>query len=108
MNDPVYKQLRELSWRRKLTEAEEAELHKYFAEHPEAMEDWELEGELNHLLEHLPEAPAVSSNFTARVLQAVELEMAAQDREHSRKNPTGWRSVWGKWLPKLAAACLVP
>ncbi|MDB6066981.1 MAG: hypothetical protein JWR26_3189 [Pedosphaera sp.] len=107
MNDPVYKQLRELSWRRKLTEAEEVELHKYLAEHPEAKEDWELEGELNHLLEQLPEAPAVASNFTARVLKAVEMETATQEREHVRqRNLTSWRPAWS-WLPKMAVACLV-
>jgi hypothetical protein len=107
MNDPVYKRLRELSWRRRLAEAEEAELQSYLTEHPEAKEDWEREGELNHLLEHLPEAPPVASNFTARVLQAVELEAAAQEREHVRQGKgSGW---WlpANWVRKAAAVCLV-
>jgi hypothetical protein len=34
--DPVYNRLRELSWRRPLTENEQAELRAWVAAHPEA------------------------------------------------------------------------
>lgn len=102
--DLLYHRLRELSWRRKLTDAEEAELRTWLAAHPEAQPDWEVEAGLNEALEGLPDAP-VASNFTARVLQAVELEAA---REARRPGWT-WR-VWEwpvGWLPKAALAALL-
>jgi len=102
-DDSAYNRLRELNWRRRLTDAEAAELQKYLAAHPEAKQEWESETELTQLLEQLPEAPPVASNFTARVLQAVEREAAARPRA------TGW-PAWlmsvQRWLPKAAAACL--
>jgi hypothetical protein len=104
MNDPAYNRFHELIWRRRLTEAEAVELQKFLTEHPEAKEEWESDAELNQLMEHLPEAPLVASNFTALVLQAVEREAGAKAR------PSGGRSVSGfvrRWLPKLAAASVV-
>lgn len=102
MNDLVYIRLRELSWQRKLTEAEEAELQKHLAGHPEAKADWEAEAELNQLLDGLPDAPPVASNFTALVLQAAARESTARARN------SGW-FAWPlrNWLPKTAAACLL-
>jgi hypothetical protein len=102
MNDPVYNHLRELSWRRKLTEAEESQLQAWLTANPEAREEWEAEAGLNHLLEALPEAPAVSSNFTALVQQAVERENAALAR--SARNG---RRKWWQWLPRAAVATAV-
>jgi hypothetical protein len=104
MNDPAYNRLRELNWRRRLTETEAAELRNYLAAHPEAKEEWESEAELNQLLAQLPEAPPVASNFTARVLQAVEREAAAKSGVMGR--PTWWKSIQ-RWLPKAAVACLM-
>jgi len=103
MNDADYQQLRELSWRRKLTEAEDAELQKYLAAHPEGKADWETDAELNRFLDGLPAAPPVASNFTAQVIQAVERETAVPARAK------GWLSRWRlrSWLPRAAAACLV-
>src|SRR5258708_22422771 len=103
MNDAGYQQLLELSWRRKLTGAEEAELQKYLAAHPEAKAEWETDADLNRFLDGLPAAPPVASNFTARVVQAVERETAVPARAE------GWfaRGVFRNWLPKAAAACLV-
>jgi hypothetical protein len=100
MNDPVYNDLRELSWRRKLTEAEEAQLQAWLTANPDARAEWEAEAVLNQLLAELPEAPAVSSNFTALVLQAVERDAAAPTRA-SRTNRHWW-SVW-RWLPRAGA-----
>ena len=87
-NDPIYNRLRELSWRRELTAAEEAELRAWLAAHPEAQADWEAEAGLNEALRQLPDAP-VPSNFTARVLQAVEREAALRERRRGAR----WR-VW--------------
>jgi hypothetical protein len=56
--------------------------------------------ELRELLSRLPDAP-VSSNFTARVMQAVEREesMAARTR--------GWHWNWHTLLPRAAAAAVM-
>jgi anti-sigma-K factor RskA len=56
--------------------------------------------ELRELLSRLPDAP-VSSNFTARVMQAVEREesLAARTR--------GWRWNWHALLPRAAAAAVM-
>ena len=105
MNEQDHSQWHELIWRRKLNEAETAELQKFLAAHPEAREELLGETGLNDLLERLPEAPAVSSNFTALVLQAVERDAAAQARERTKGGFAG-RIIW-RWLPKAAVAGLV-
>jgi anti-sigma factor RsiW len=102
-NDPLYHPLRELSWRRKLTAAEAAELRAWLAAHPEARADWETEAGLNDALGRLPNAP-VGSNFTACVLQAVERDAAVELRRRERR----WRFSWRlRWLPQAAAAAVV-
>ncbi len=100
MNDPVYQELRELNWRRGLTESEAARLRELLAVHPEAREDWELEASLSRALTQLPAAPPVASNFTAQVLRAVEREASARDRADA-KSVGAWRSLWS-WLPRAA------
>ncbi|HOX58348.1 MAG TPA: hypothetical protein P5205_14920 [Candidatus Paceibacterota bacterium] len=100
-NEPIYNRLRELSWRRKLTAAEEAELRAWLAAHPEARADWEAEAGLEAALRRLPDA-TVPSNFTARVLQEVERESKAVPRR-----PERWTWPWLHWLPKAALAASV-
>ena len=97
-NDPIINQLREQSWRRKLTGAEEAQMRAWLAAHPEAQADWDTEAGLNVALDRLPDV-AVPSNFTARVLQAAERETAAELRQGERRRPF-WRRL--RWLPKVA------
>ena len=70
MNEADFNRLLETAMRRPLTAAEEARLQAYLAEDPAAKALWEEEAALNRLLHHLPDAP-LASNFTARVLQAV-------------------------------------
>ena len=94
-----HSQLRESSWRRKLTEAEQAELRAYLAANPDARADWEMESALNAALTRLPDAN-VPSNFTARVLQAVE-------REEARPRVWGWRWNWQTLVPRVALAAAV-
>ncbi|MGO8836803.1 MAG: anti-sigma factor family protein [Limisphaerales bacterium] len=96
-NDVFLSQLRESGWRRKLTETELAGLRAHLAAHPEARADWEMESALNAALSGLPDAP-VPSNFTARVLQAV-------DREAAR--PRGWSWNWHGLVPRVAFAAVV-
>jgi len=99
-HDPAYNRLRELNWRRKLTAAEEAELRAYPAANSEAQAEWETEAALGEVLDRLPEAP-VPSNFTARVLQAVERETAARARAPR------WSWSWRVLLPRAAVVVAV-
>ena len=99
-NDPIYNHLRELSWRRRLTGAEETDLRAWLDAHPEAQADWEAEAGLNAALGTLPDVP-VPSNFTARVLQAAERETRAELRRREGKW-RGWLRL--RWLPKAALA----
>ena len=102
-NDPIYDHLRELSWRRKLTGAEEAQLRAWLAARPEAQADWDTEARLSAALGRLPDVP-VPSNFTARVLQAAEQEAAVERRRGEQRWPF-WRRL--RWLPKVAFAAIV-
>ncbi len=95
-NEPLDNRWLEAGWRRKLSKAEAAELEAWLAAHPESRDSWRTETQLTSLLNRLPEAP-VSSNFTARVLQAVEREQASAERRHSPR----W---WNRWLPRVAFA----
>jgi negative regulator of sigma E activity len=64
------------------------------------MKNEPLQNELRELLSRLPDAP-VSSNFTARVMQAVERE----DLQAARTR--GWRWRWRSLLPRAAATATV-
>jgi hypothetical protein len=97
-DDAFLSKLRESGWRRKLTDAEQAALRAYIAAHPEARADWEMDSALNAAFARLPDAP-VPSNFTARVLQAVDRE------ELSR--PRGWRWNWHVLVPRIAVGAAV-
>jgi negative regulator of sigma E activity len=55
--------------------------------------------ELRELLSRLPDAP-VSSNFTARVMQAVERE------ELQTARSLGWRWNWHALLPRVAVVAV--
>jgi hypothetical protein len=86
---------REPLWRRKLSEAEKAELR--------ARPELELEARLSDALAKLPNAP-VPSNFTARVLDAIELEESRLAR--SGKVPA-WHWNWRLLLPRAAVTAAV-
>lgn len=79
-------------WRRKLSAAERAGLR--------AQPELELEARLTAALAKMPDAPA-PSNFTARVLAAIELEEAQAAR--SRDWTLNWRFLW----PRVAATAAV-
>ena len=95
-NEPLQNQLRERAWRRKLTGAERAELRAQ----PEAQAELELESRLSEALARVPDAP-VPSNFTARVLQAIEREEARAARTRS------WSWYWRVLVPRVAVAAAV-
>jgi hypothetical protein len=82
-------------WRRKLSGAERAELR--------ARPELELEARLTDSLAQLPNVP-VPSNFTARVLDAIELEEARSARS---AKASGWRWSWHLLLPRVAVTAAV-
>src|SRR5882757_9819564 len=88
--------LRESLWRRKLTDAERTELRA----RPEISADLELESHLSEMLAKIPDAP-VASNFTTRLMQAVELE----ESRHARRWNFNWN--WHALLPRIAVAAAV-
>jgi len=95
MNESLYQELREISWRRKLTPEEETRLQGWLAAHGDKQAEWELEQSLSEQLRHLSDAP-LSSNFTSQVMQTLDAELARQEREgHGRHG-------WLQWLHKLA------
>ena len=102
--DWQYERLREISWQRPLTPAEQAELSQWLESHPEARDDWEADRNLTGALANLPNVP-VANNFTSRVLAAAQREAAATARGQGRApSPAQW---WLRWLPKAAVAAVV-
>ncbi len=80
--------LPESLWRRKPTAAEQQELRT----RPEL----ELEARLTDALSRMSDAP-VASNFTSRVMAAIDLEEA-------RSRRSGWHWNWRLLLPRTAVA----
>ena len=102
MNDAEFQNLKETSWRRKLTVQEEAALKSFLDSHFDQRLQWEEESGLNQLLGRLPDAP-VSTNFTSRVLRAVERETARTSQ--SEKGIFHWLKF--NWVPRIAVATLL-
>jgi anti-sigma factor RsiW len=102
MSDESYSEFLEASWRRKLTAEEQEQLRAWLAAHPEAQADWEEEGLVTQQLERLPNAP-MSSNFTAQVMQKLDLELAREEREQRRRP----RATWWRLAPRYAGAMLI-
>ena len=88
MNDVRHEELMRLSLKRELTPEEESRLKAWLAANPEALAAWNEDRALGRALHSLPDVP-VASNFTARVLQAVDLEQRREQRAASRS----WRRV---------------
>jgi anti-sigma factor RsiW len=97
MNNPVHDELIRLSLKRELTEEDRARVDAALAAHPELREQWENDAVLGRMLRQLPDAP-VSSNFTARVLDAIDLD-ARRDARAQRK--PGWRDHLRALQPRL-------
>ena len=95
MTKEEFDRLRSLSWRRALSAEEESRVQSWLAAHPEDQADAEAEASLGLLLRQLPEAP-VASNFTARVLQAVERDSRLPVR------PPPARDRLKEWIRRLA------
>jgi anti-sigma factor RsiW len=91
MDDQEFQQIKETTWRRALRQEEAAAMEQFLEAHPAERRQWLEEAALNRLLDGLPAVP-VSSNFTARMLQAAQ---------RARALPTwrDWLSPEG-WLPQ--------
>jgi len=103
MNDELYTELLQTSWRRKLSAEEEAQLRAWLAAHPEGQADWEEEALLTQQLERLPKAP-LASNFTSQVMEKLDLELAREEREARGWNMPQW---WRRIVPRLASGLLL-
>ena len=99
MNEVRIDELVRLSMRRELTPEERSRLEDYLAAHPEARNGWEEERALSRAVQSLPDVP-VSSNFTSRVLQALDVDEA---REGRSRQATG-REWLRRLMPRLAWA----
>jgi hypothetical protein len=106
MSDSEYNELREQSWRRKLTPEEERQAQAYWLTRPEAQVEWEEDLALTQQLRDVSEAP-LSSNFTSLVLQAVEAETNAAHQRASRSFSTFWTGWLSRVAPKFALGLLV-
>jgi hypothetical protein len=95
MNEVRNDELLRLSLKPALTPDDETRLELFFAAHPEERLAWEEERALGRALQSLPDVP-ISSNFTALVMQAVELEEAREERLQSNRH----RWLHGFW-PRL-------
>ena len=86
--------------RGRLSTEEDAQLQAYLVSHPEERGFWDEEVRLNQLLAQPPEV-TLSSNFTARVLQAIQSEAKSPA-------PRSWseRLLHG-WIPRVATAAAV-
>jgi hypothetical protein len=105
-DNPVFERFREISWRRALTDAERVELESWLASNPGFRAEWEAEMALSSSLRRLPE-PAVPSNFTARVLRAVERETVSESHAHTTAG--WWQALTGKarWVMGTSLAAIV-
>ena len=91
---------------RQLPPDQEAELRAWLAAHPEMLADWEKEAALNEGLARLPNV-VVASNFTSRVLLAVQREAAAEEAHHRRRRPwLAWRRR-SRWIPRVVFGSIV-
>ncbi len=101
MNASRIQELREALWRRPLTAEEQEQIRGWLEAHPEARADWATELALGERLQRLADVP-VASNFTRRVLEAV-------DREATAPITPGRRPFWVR-LPlvvRLGATAMV-
>jgi anti-sigma factor RsiW len=100
MQNAEYQKLKEASWRRPLTAEERARLRELLAARPEARASWEEDAALTGLLRRLPGAD-VSTNFTARVVQAAG-RLPAKPAWRRRLEMFPWLPAG--WVPRAALA----
>ncbi len=97
MKQPELDLLIDLARRRVLTDEERARLDQLLAANPAGWPNHADELALTRLLDRLPDAP-LASNFSSRVMQAIELAEADVIRASQRRS---WLSLRG-WMGRLA------
>ncbi len=92
-----------LSMKPELSPEEESKLEAWLDAQPAARAAWEADRALGRALHSLPDAP-MSSNFTARVMQELDLDEARTQRKSG-----GWRLLWPRlgWATAAALALTV-
>jgi hypothetical protein len=103
--DPFYEKLQEISWRRKLSSAEERQLREWLAAHPDAQESIELEMDPSRgvgkdagraVASNLPRGPACGTgsdieagamNSLEHMAKAAGCEGASHSGGHGRSSP---------------------
>ena len=103
-HDPANDTLREALWRRSLTPGQERELKSWLAAHPDQGAEWQEEQALTRILARLPEEP-VPSNFTARVLDAID-RVEPEPVRSLGISILGWFKSMG-WVPRLAGVAVL-
>jgi len=98
MQHAEYQNLTETSWRRPLTASERTRLRELLEAHPEWQESWHEDAALNGLLRRLPGA-TVSTNFTARVMQAAR-RVPPKPAWRRRLESFPWLAAG--WVPRAA------
>ncbi|MBI1176411.1 hypothetical protein GC207_03125 [bacterium] len=101
MNQHELEQLIDLARRRPLTHDEQARLTHLLEADPAAWPDRDDELALTRMLRGLPDAP-LASNFSARVMQAIDLEEAVAARTRKPSSP-----AWRRWFIRLAGATAI-
>ncbi len=105
MNEPAEIRWREKCWRRELSAAERRELRLWLESHPELKPEFELELSLHQALGTLKDV-SVPSNFTSRLLQAVEREEAQSERLANRHR-AGWWENFKAWMPRFGVGAVI-
>ena len=103
MKDVREDDLFRLSLQPELSPEDESKLEAWLDAHPDARAAWEQDRALGRALQSLPDAP-VSSNFTARVMQELDLSEAREERKTG-----GWRLRWPRlgWAAAALALAVV-
>jgi hypothetical protein len=104
MDDEQFKRIKEAGWRRPLTPDERAALQNALSNDPVERQSWEEELALTSLLDRLPDAP-VSSNFTARLMQAVGKEKPARHHWWNWFAPSEWLPE--RWPARVAMCSMM-
>lgn len=102
MREEELNDLKERSWRRRLSPAESDALRQLLAGDGPASAGWEQDEALNRLLEQLPAAPAVSTNFTARVMASAR---AAERGPAPARSPWIFQNIWARLAAGAAMVC---
>jgi hypothetical protein len=103
-NDPLPQKIRELLWRKNLTEAEKTELAAWHAsQDSQTVVEAEIEQDLTTALMNLKAAP-VPSNFTSRVVNAIR---TGEAREGRPARPIAWLPGRLRWLVRAMAVVVL-